>query len=84
MCSPTPTATEEPAVCECWRNLYNCGDFDMQAEAQAIDDFCMDKSGSTCAGWTAMGTGQRARVCREGWAMARDLPLGSKEVPMDG
>ena len=43
--TPTPTATAEPGVCECWGNLYNCSDFDTQVEAQACHDYCVDAEG---------------------------------------
>jgi len=41
----TPTPTREPAPCQCWSNLYNCSDFDTQAEAQTCFDYCMTTVG---------------------------------------
>ena len=39
--TPTPTPTQPPpGPCECYTNLYNCSDFDTQAQAQACFDHC--------------------------------------------
>lgn len=35
-----PTLTLAP-ICECYADLYNCSDFDTQAEAQACFDYCV-------------------------------------------
>lgn len=40
--SPQPTPGV-PAVCDCSGNIYNCPDFDTQAEAQACYSFCMSQ-----------------------------------------
>ena len=42
---PTPTATEEPAVSECWGIPYDCRDFETQVEAQACFDHCWSEVG---------------------------------------
>jgi hypothetical protein len=39
--TPTPTTTAESGPCLCYADLYNCSDFDTQAEAQACYDHCM-------------------------------------------
>ncbi len=43
--TPTPTATDAPGPCLCTGDLYNCSDFDTQAEAQACHDHCMAEVG---------------------------------------
>mgnify|MGYP000166695481 FL=1 len=40
---PTSTATTEPAVCGCWADLYNCDDFNTQADAQACFSYCISQ-----------------------------------------
>lgn len=40
---PTATQTQQPAVCACTGNLYNCSDFTTQAQAQACFDHCVEQ-----------------------------------------
>ena len=42
---PTPTSTSTPpaAVCDCSGNIYNCSDFDTQAQAQACYEYCISQ-----------------------------------------
>lgn len=42
--TPIPTVTT-PSLYICSHNAYNCADFDSQAEAQAVFDYCMDRVG---------------------------------------
>lgn len=41
---PTPTATviQIPTICECSGDIYNCGDFQKQSEAQKCFNYCVD------------------------------------------
>lgn len=58
--TPTATATIQPSgPCECYANLYNCTDFDTQAEAQACFDWC----------WS-LGCGDVHRLDRDGDGIA--------------
>lgn len=42
--TPQPTPTQQ-ATYNCSSNIYNCSDFDTQAEAQAVFDYCMAQTG---------------------------------------
>jgi len=43
--TPTHTPTSPVGPCQCYANLYNCGDFSTQAEAQACFDWCWSQVG---------------------------------------
>lgn len=65
LASPTLTPTPRPTlapVCDCSDDLYNCGDFTTQVQAQACYDYCVslgcgdvhgldgDNDGQACEG----------------------------------
>ncbi len=40
--TPTATAIQIPTICECSGDIYNCGDFQKQSEAQKCFSYCVD------------------------------------------
>ena len=51
-------AVGEPNPAACNEDLYNCGDFETQAEAQAVYDVCFSQTGKDVHGLDGDGNGK--------------------------
>lgn len=66
--TPVPTATTPPAgPCACTSNLYNCGDFSTQAQAQACYNWCMQEVGTDIHQLDSDGDGVACESLPLGW-----------------
>ena len=67
--TPSPTATPPAGPCEYTSDLYNCSDFDTQAEAQICHDYCMAQVGSDIHRLDADGNGVACESLPVNWSI---------------
>ena len=82
--APTPTATVQPTgPCACTSNLYNCGDFDTQAGAQACFDWCMGQGAGDVHQLDSDGDGVACESLPLGWRVVgtEDIEDGQQLAP---